>query len=129
MADKKKIILAVLAVISVFVWMRGMAISSKSGRTKLTPGVSSAFAARQARRSEYKDYKRNPFVTVSISRSQGEGLQLVGIISDENGLYALINDQIAHLGDKIGEYAVIDIRQGKVILNDGAKNIELTLQE
>lgn len=129
MADKKKIILAVLAVMSVFVWMRGIAIYSKGSRTKHSPGVNPVFAARQAPRSEYKDYKRNPFTTAPVSQSQGAGLRLSGIISDENGLYALINDQIAHLGDKINGHTVVDITQGKVILNDGAKNIELKIEE
>lgn len=132
MADKKKIILTALAAISIFVWIRGIGVSLKGGREKFQPKAgfaSPASAARQARRSEYKDYKRNPFTTAPVSQSQGAGLQLSGIIYDEKGLYALINDQIVHLGDKIGEYAVIGITQGKVILNDGAKNIELKIEE
>lgn len=132
MADKKKIVLIMLVAISVFVWLRGLGVLGNNRRAKNYPGgalSSSSSSARQARRSEYKDYKRNPFTAASVSQSQGAGLQLSGIIYDEKGLYALINDQIVHLADKIGEYTVIDITQGKVILNDGAKNVELKLEE
>ena len=132
MADKKKIILITLAVISIFVWSRGLGVFSGNRQDKFRPKggfPSSDTQGRQVKRTEYKDYKKNPFIIARVSEAQGEGLQLAGIISDDSGLYALINDQIAHLGDKIGEYTVIDITQGKVILNDGAKNIELKLQE
>lgn len=132
MADKKKIVLIMLAVISVFVWLRGLGFFGNNRRAKKYPGgaiYSSSTSARQAPRSEYKDYKRNPFTAASVSQSQGAGLQLSGIIYDEKGLYALINDQIVHLGDKIGEYAVTGITQSKVILNDGAKDIELKIEE
>lgn len=133
MADKKKIILIALVAVSGFVWgYRGLGVFSRNKQAKSSPkGAFPLLSAqtRQARRSEYKDYKRNPFTTAPVSQSQGAGLRLSGIIYDEKGLYALINDQIVHLGGKIGEYAVIGITQGKVILNDGAKNIELKIEE
>lgn len=132
MADKKKIILIALAAISVFVWSRGLGVFSKKGQAKTLPKGAFAPAASQAgqaRRTEYKDYKRNPFTTAAVSQSQGAGLQLGGIMYDEHEVYALINDQIVHIGDKIGAHTVVDITKAKVILKDGVKEIELKLEE
>lgn len=130
MADKKKIILIALAAISAFVWgSRGLGVILKSRRVSASPAVSSVSAARQARKSEYKDYKRNPFTAAAVSQPQGAGLQLGGIMYDDKELYCLINDQIVRAGDTVGAYRVSSIAPNKVTLSDGAKEIELKLEE
>ncbi|MDI6758204.1 MAG: hypothetical protein QMD94_00795 [Candidatus Omnitrophota bacterium] len=57
------------------------------------------------------------------------GLRLVGIIWDKKGSLAIINNDIVKIGDKIGAVTVVDIKQDRVILNDGSRNIELILRE
>lgn len=131
MADKKKIILIVLSAVSLFVWIKGLGVFSKNKQAKnysAPPFLKNAQAS-QPRRTEYKDYKRNPFSAAPVSKSEVSGLSLGGIISDDKELYALINDQIVHVGDTIGVNKVIDIKENMVILNDGTKEIELKLEE
>jgi hypothetical protein len=55
-------------------------------------------------------------------------LSLGGIIWDSASPKALINDEIVQPGYMIGQYTVKEIKQDRVILNDGNKDIELTLQ-
>ncbi len=134
MADRKKIVLAVLAALSVFVWLRGLGVFSKNKQTKTIFNKETKDSLlnpqpRQGARTEYKDYKRNPFLAASASQSQASGLQLGGIISDDKQLYALINDQIVHIGDTIDANKVVDIKENIVILNDGTKDIKLKLEE
>lgn len=132
MADKKKIILAALAVMSVFVWLRGLGVFSKNRQKEGPPGAAVPLFNAQsgrARRAGHKDYKRNPFTAAPVSQSQSAGLQLGGVISDAQESYALINDQIVRTGDSIGVNKVVDIKENRVILSDGTKDIELKLEE
>ncbi|TAN63063.1 hypothetical protein EPN16_00395 [bacterium] len=135
MADKKKIILTILAAISLLVWLRGFGVFSKNKQAreaaiiKTSGPILSAPQGMAVPRTRYKDYKRNPFSAADLGRDEGPGLQLGGIISDNEGLYALINDQVVRAGDSVGANKVIDIKENKVILNDGGKDIELKLEE
>lgn len=132
MVDKKKVVLIILGVISVFVWLRGLVFFGNNRRAKNYPGgaLSSPLAsARQASRSQYKDYKRNPFAPASVSQSQNPGLQLGGIMYDGKESYCLINDQIVRIGDVVGAYRLTAIANNKATLSDGTKEIELKLEE
>jgi len=55
-------------------------------------------------------------------------LNLGGIIWDTTNPKALINDEIVQPGYMIGQYTVKEIKQDRVIINDGDKDIVLTLQ-
>ncbi len=57
------------------------------------------------------------------------GLRLTGIMGDKKDSLAIINGDIVKIGDKIGAVIVVDIKQDRVILNDGFRNIELVLKE
>ena len=132
--DKKKLLLGVLAVAAILVWIHGLSTASRhrarqgeSGQKDVFP--LSGLQGRQAARTAYKEWGRNPF---SVSRAAAPGvtgMQLGGIIYDGKQAYALINDQIIHVGERIGENKVTEIKQDRVILNDGSKDIELKLEQ
>jgi type IV pilus secretin PilQ/predicted competence protein len=61
--------------------------------------------------------ERNPFAPgVVEEQSDPSSLMVQGLIVGTNFGYALINDQIFSIGDRIGFYAITDIQPGKVIL-------------
>lgn len=133
--DKKKIIiLAVLISVSVIVWLRGLRGRPAAAGRSDTVINGSALSPEHSRigrrrRTDYKAWGRNPFVISSAPVSGFTGLQLGGIVYDVKDSYALINDEIVHTGDEINGNKVIKIEQNKVILNDGAKDIELIMEQ
>ena len=46
---------------------------------------------------------------------------------DKEKPIAIINGEIIKVGDNVGGNIVVDIKQDRVILNDGAKDFELKL--
>lgn len=134
--NKKKLILGVLIIISVLVWGRNflpvkkkLKAISRQLKTVTSHIASQHLPKRKASLTEAKDWGRNPFLASGVSDSAISGLQLGGIISDDRERYALINDQIAHIGDLIGGYKLVGINEDGVILNDGNKDIELKLEQ
>lgn len=55
------------------------------------------------------------------------GVALEGILWDKERPMAIINDTIREIGDKVGINTIVDIKQDRVILNDGSKDFELKL--
>lgn len=131
--DKKKIILGVLAAVAVFVWARGLKTHSRrvtrpdiiNKETIISP--SSGAIRKQKSRTIHTNWGRNPFSAVRSVSGLSSGLQLSGIIFDEQGGYAVLNDQICHIGDTIDGKKIVDIKQDRVILNDGTKDFEVKL--
>ncbi len=140
MQDKKVIALIVLTVLAVASLIYGVTASPKGraksaaakGQVVATPSQSGASAAlptaRRAKRSQYKTWKRSPFVSGQASSSPSE-LTLTGIIWNKSKPKAMIGDAIVSKGDTIGENKVIDIQPNKVILNDGTKDFELQIEK
>lgn len=130
--DKKKAILAVLTLISIFIWYNGLRFSLKK-KNSATSGyleISSAGQKiKQKKRAGYKDWGRDPFVITQTPASHSSALALGGIVYDEKDNYVLINDQVLHIGDQVNGNKVVDIKQDRVILNDGNKDIELKLEQ
>lgn len=130
--DKKKIILGILAVVAIFVWALGLKaprrtrIRTEMGGEAMAP-VSLEIHKKQKLRTAYKTWGRNPFVVTRGLVSGVTGLQLGGIIYDAKECYALINDRIVRVGDEVNGNKVIEIKQDRVILNDGSKDFELRL--
>ncbi|MBU0504984.1 hypothetical protein KJ708_03230 [bacterium] len=61
--------------------------------------------------------ERNPFAPgVVEEQSDPSSLMVQGLIVGTTKGYALINDQIFSIGDRIGFYSITDIQPGKVIL-------------
>lgn len=73
--------------------------------------------------------KRDPFTFGTTESKDGNPvLCLRGIFWDETSPMAIINEYILKIGDKIKENTVVDIKQNKVILNNGNEDFELRLE-
>lgn len=71
--------------------------------------------------------KRDPFTGISFVPVE-KGEVLSGILWSQEHPLAIINEAIVKIGDKVGASTVTDIRQDRVILNDGVKETELLLE-
>lgn len=132
--DKKKIILGALTGVAIFIWVRGLMTHSAR---RSQPGIVSkedtasslpALQKRQKSRTSHTRWGRDPFLLTRTPTTLSLGLRLSGVIFDEQGGYAVINDQICRIGDEINGNKIVDIKQDRVILNDGSKDIELRLE-
>ena len=130
--EKQKIILSILAAVSFLVWARSCNLASAKG--KKSPMANKASATqpdfeKAPIRSAYQSWLRDPFTADKRLDAQENTLQLKGIIFDPADCYALINDQLVHIGDTVEGYKVVSITKDTVMVNDGNKNLELKLQE
>lgn len=139
MQDKKVVALIVLTVLAVISLIYGVMAPPK-GRVRSAAPVERQFAAtppqnvksvistdRRAKRSQFNAWKRNPF-TAGQAGSVATALTLNGIIWSKTTPKAMIGDVMVVKGDTIGDNKVVDIRPDKVILNDGTKDFELTME-
>ncbi len=130
--DQKKAILAVLALIAVFVWYNGLKSFSKN-KDSAPSGYLEVSSSRQEikrkKRSGHKEWGRDPFMVTQTPASSSSALALDGIVYDEKDSYVLINNQLLHIGDEVNGNRVVGIQQDRVILNDGNKDIELKLEQ
>lgn len=138
MKNKKVIILIVLGIFAIISLIYGITTGPK-GRSRraeiavggnFQPASSQAILStqRRAKRSSFTSWKRNPFVPTGIPGTPSN-LVLNGILSSGNNLKAMIGDNIVGKGDKIGNNTVIEIKEDRVILNDGTKDFELKLEK
>jgi len=89
-----------------------------------------AYLTRNAKKTAYSSWFRDPFSASSAPIEDYTGLTLSGIMWwDKDNPKAIINNNIVSIGDKVGEATVIDIKQDRVIFNDGSKIFELRLNE
>ncbi|OGW94250.1 MAG: hypothetical protein A3G36_05480 [Omnitrophica bacterium RIFCSPLOWO2_12_FULL_45_13] len=134
MQDKKFLTLIVLAIFAVISLIYGSIAVHPKGRKdhpapqagSLTPHTVYISAERRAKRSEFKSWKRNPFVPVGGAPIPAN-LILSGIIWNKENPKAVIGDAIVAKGGKISGNTVLDIQQDRVILTDGTKDFELKL--
>jgi hypothetical protein len=102
------------------------ALSSSGGKKPVrTPPVK---AKVQAARSKFKSWKRRPFVPPNAP-SKSPDLVLSGIFGSAGNLKAIIGPDMVSKGDKVGNITVVDVKNDRVILNDGAKDFELVLSK
>lgn len=80
-------------------------------------------------KSKNLELKRDPFSLAPIipSEKYSSGTYLNGILWDKACPMAIINDEIVKIGDSVGGKIVVDIKQDRVILNDGVTDFELRL--
>jgi hypothetical protein len=141
MKNKKVIIAAILTVMAIASLIYGITTPSGNARPRSLPAkgrsvsaaeeeagarIDSLFARRRAARTKYRTWKRNAFISKDTSGSSS-GLVLNGILGSGPGAKAMIGDNIVKVGDIVGGNKVVEIRPKKVILNDGEKNFELTM--
>ena len=141
MQNKKLIILITLTVVAVITWIYGLTAAPKRGsRPSAAPQVMDQDEKGQAgekiiqrkverKRSVYTSLGRNPFMPKGTKAVEFRKLSLNGIVWDEEGYKAVINNTVVGIGDKIGKNIVIDITKNSVILNDGVSDFEVMLAE
>lgn len=79
----------------------------------------------EIRKIEALDWGRDPFMFDEMEIEVG--LVLNGIVWDAKSPFAIINDTIVRIGDKVDNSKVKDIQREKVILIKGAHICELEL--
>jgi len=79
----------------------------------------------EIRKIEALDWGRDPFMSGEMQIEVG--LVLNGIVWDAESPFAIINDTIVRIGDKVDSSKVKDIQREKVILIKGAHICELEL--
>ncbi len=99
---------------------------------KQGPGVQNRGSFKKLQ-EESKNLKlrRDPFMPAGAGYIEGisvqEGLVLTGIAWNQDEPLAIINDALVRKGDRIGANKVVEIEHDKVTLNDGSRDISLTL--
>ena len=137
MQNKKLIILIVLGIAAVFSLIYGIVAPAKT-RKNMPLGQEAIHQGekiesqnivlspqRRAKKTKFSSWGRNPFLPKSATAESG----LTGIIWNEDNPKAIINDEIVAIGDKIDGKTVIDIKQDRIILNDGTKEFDLRLNQ
>jgi len=141
--DKKRVEIIITAVLTV-VLILAVINSMKTVKNKLKPPAAAALAQpsqqpsaalmqkmapkKQQGAPEILDWLRCPFSGKVYSASgKSVKLKLTGILWDEKMPQALISDSIVKKGDSVGNYIVVKINKNSVVLNDGTKDIELTV--
>ena len=137
MENKKLIILAVLAVFGIASLIYGITSpprgkngtlsAPKRGHEPLPDKERIVPTARNASRSAYDEWGRNPFTPAGYGKVERPELTISGVIWDEKTPKAIINNDIVGVGAIIGPYTVIEIRRDSVTLNDGTKDTTLDL--
>ena len=79
------------------------------------------------------EMKRDPFFKQMIDpankSSVSSDLSLSGIVWDQDNATAIINNTIVKIGSEIAGNTVINIKEDRVILNDGVRNFELKIDQ
>lgn len=138
MKNRKVIVLIILAVIAIFSLYYGVT-STPEGRGRGLLREGSIYNGkgmgigdivipqkRRAKRTNFISWGKNPFSPESVSMA-ASGLS--GILWDKENPKAIINELIVGIGDEVGGSIVKDIKEDKVILNDGAHDFELRLDQ
>ncbi len=80
----------------------------------------------QRQRAADLRWSRDPFIRGGAS-GQMSGLSLSGILWSVKAPMAIINGQMAHVGDELEGYRVLEIRQDRVAVSDGTETLQLTI--
>ena len=143
MRDKKIIILialGILAAVSIIYGMTAKVGGKRGGVSRhenilkkkddiAKPGSAASQMKRRARRTQFRSWRRSPFVPKGTPGTPHSNLTLSGILANGDNLKAMIGDAVVGKGDKIEGNTVVEVRKDKVILNDGAGNFELNLEQ
>lgn len=136
MQNKKVAIFAILGIAAVFTLYYGITGAPKR-RTVLPPEEAAVYpggknllpetivpAKRKAKKTQFRVWGRNPFLPADTPSAP----DLSGILWDAQAPKAIISGNIVAVGDKVGGNTVVEIKQDRVILSDGAAYIELKLE-
>ena len=100
--------------------------------TKMSPSLSAPISLERGeiKESMIKDsWGRDPFffTTSGMAGSGLEGLVLNGIVWDKDNPYAIINDDVVKIGDKLDDMRVVEISEKSVTLEQDGKRYTLQL--
>ncbi|MDP2920812.1 MAG: hypothetical protein Q8O12_00385 [Candidatus Omnitrophota bacterium] len=74
-------------------------------------------------------WRRDPFLLeATVVKEEGvDNLTLNGVISDSANSYAIINNDVVKLGDKVNGMTVVEIREKSVVLDENGQKHTLEL--
>lgn len=128
-----RILMIAIVPVMVFVWGKNFGCFTRRPREAQTAdaptgpiGAPGETFTRDAKRSQYAEWKRVPFRARVEAPLGASPLNLEGIVMDPVAPFAIINGEIKREGEQIGTATVVLIQKTKVILKDGKE--ELTLQ-
>ncbi len=134
--NKKKMELAItgIGVVILIFLIANYMPKSKGNKTilKTEPFVTSEaaiLATSEVGAGDNVKWGRDPFFMDSNSaREQGiGGLILNGTVSDKDNPYAIINNEIVKLGDKVSGMTIIEINEKNVVLDENGQRHTLEL--
>ena len=93
-------------------------------------------AAVSEAQAQQKEWKESPFLaerggpkSAVTGESAGlEGFTLKGILWDPQAPTAILNDRVVGVGERVGNWKVMEIRKDRVILSDGLTTREISAQ-
>lgn len=142
MRDKKIVILTALGILAVISLIYGLTarpgarrgVSRQEGIIKkksesAKPEDIANQMKRRARRTQFRSWRRSPFVSNNASGMPYSKLTLNGILVNGNELKAMIGDSVVGKGARIEGNTVVEVRKDRVILNDGTRDFELKLEQ
>lgn len=142
MKNSKVVILVVLGIIAISSLVYGLSAKPKwqkstveQGTVIKKPGEAGRAenvvgqTKRRAKRTQFRSWKRNPFVPKGVPGTAYSKLVLNGILASGKTFKAMIGDAIVGKGDKVEGNTVIEVKRDRVILNDGTKDFELKLEQ
>lgn len=139
MMDKKRlemIITAALILVLIFAWANSAKTlkkrSSPTGTLGSTPIQTRVYPGQEKEEISGSNlvWGRCPFSGKIYTEKEGLGivnLKLDGIIWDRQQPLAVINGRVLEIGGRIEGNTVVDIKEDRVILNNGSNNLELKL--
>jgi type II secretory pathway component PulC len=83
----------------------------------------------EQRTTNDEHWGRDPFLldTSNVKEQGMEDLVLNGIVSDRENQYAIINNDVVKLGDKVNGMTVIEINENNVVLDENGQRHTLEL--
>jgi len=137
----KLIATAILTIIFIFAWANTIKVMQKrrGGGKKQEISSKAPIATRMFKAKEMPlgqvieedddlEWIRCPFCG-KLYIDDGSVVVLSGILWDDKSPKAVINGKIKGIGSKVGKYRVVDIDRNSVTVNDGSKNIVISLEE
>ena len=133
--NKKKVELIITGIgVVIFIFLVISHMSAKTSRpvSKTEPYPASPAVVSVAGKAELWDsikWGKDPFL-LDASNVKGQGLEdmvLNGIVSDPKNPYAIINNNVVKLGDKVNDMIVIEINEKSVVLEQDGKKHTLEL--
>ena len=142
--DIKVAISIILWVIAAFLIIRGIFgpvrlkradLSQKGGVRVGEPGPAEGtkhyIHPRKSRKSTVNVWGGSPFLPLKTEdarvMTESGSIALEGVMWDEKTPRAIINGRVMKVKDRIGANEVVEIKQDRVILNDGKNLIELNI--